>query len=97
DMVYRGGSSLAGTDHLGVTGVTAELLSRGTTTRSAQEIAEAIEGRGGGTGAFATGDYLDLGVFALVEDRDFAFELLADMVQNPTFPEEDLEVNKAQL
>src|SRR5690606_651047 len=73
------------------------LLTRGTENRSAQQIAEDIESAGGGFGAGASADALSAGIYALSENTDLAFELLGDMVLNPTFPENELEVRRQEL
>lgn len=97
DLIIRGGSSLAPPGQLAVAGAAAGLLTRGTTTRTAQEIVEAIEGRGGATGAYSTGDFLGIGIFALAKDLEFSAGLLADMALNPIFPQEELDVRISQL
>ncbi len=97
DLVFRGGGSLVPRGQFGLAGITAALLTRGTESRSAAEIAGAIEARGGITGAVATGDLLSVGVFSLVEDRLLATELLADMALHPAFPQQELDVQLGRL
>jgi predicted Zn-dependent peptidase len=62
------------------------LLFKGTKSRSASRIAEEIDSVGGELNAFTEKEYV--GFYARVLDRHlaFAFELLSDIVLNPTFP-----------
>ncbi|MCY3977568.1 MAG: pitrilysin family protein [Chloroflexi bacterium] len=91
DVYLAGGSTAQPTDLAGTAGITGYLISRGTETRSAQDIAGAIEQVGGAVGSFGSSDFLQLGVFALIEDADLAFDLLADMALNANFPENEFE------
>jgi zinc protease len=91
-----GGTSAAPDDLPGVAQITSSLLTRGTETRTAQEIASEIEQVGGSIGASVNRDRFTAGVFALREDAELAFDLLSDIVQNPTFPETELEVSRQQ-
>lgn len=97
DIVFRGGAALAPLDLTGIAGATADLLTRGTTTRTAAQLNTEIESRGGVTGSYSSGDFLGVGMFALAEDREHAFELLSDMALNPAFPQEEIDVQRQQL
>ena len=96
DIFFAGGSTAAPQDLPGLAGMTGDLITRGTTTRSAQDIAGAIEQVGGAVGSGGGSDSLSLGVFALIEDSDLAFELLEDMTLNANFAEEEVERERAE-
>ena len=96
DVFFAGGSSVQPQELSGVAGMTGQLISRGTESRSAQDIAGAIEQVGGAIGSGGGSDSLQLGVFALIEDSDLAFELLADMTLNANFPEDEVERERAE-
>ena len=96
DVYFAGGGSAAPQELPGLAGMTGSLISRGTESRSAQDIAGAIEQVGGAVGSSAGSDSISLGVFALIEDADLAFDLLADMTLNANFPEEELERERSQ-
>jgi zinc protease len=97
DLYLPGGGSAVPADKAGLAEITASLLTRGTETRSAQEIASVIEQEGGSIGAGASSDSLSVGVFALKEDIDLAFDLLSDVALNPTFPEAEFEIEREGL
>lgn len=96
DVYITGGGTAAPQDLPGLANLTGQLISRGTATRSAQDIAGAIEQVGGAVGSGGGGDSLQLGVFALIEDTDLAFELLADMTLKASFPENEVERERAE-
>jgi predicted Zn-dependent peptidase len=70
------------------------MLFKGTETRTAQEIAEAMDAVGGQLNAFTSREYTCY--YAKVLDTHFplAAEILADMLQNSLFTPEDVEKEK---
>jgi zinc protease len=86
-----GGTAIASAKQAGLAGMTAALLRQGTTTRSAQQIAEAIDRVGGSLSAGATADVTQASVTVLTSSLDLGFELLADIVQRPAFANEEIE------
>jgi zinc protease len=82
------GGVLAETDqNNGITRLTARMLLKGTTSRSADEIAESIESVGGSIRYFSGNNSFGVSTHALSDDLELALELVADVLQNPTFPE----------
>src|SRR5512142_3195210 len=67
------------------------LLFKGTTTRSAADIAKIIDSVGGQLNAFTDKEYV--GFYAKVMDRHLplAFEVLSDIVLHPTFPAREID------
>ncbi len=62
---------------------------KGTTTRSARQIAEEIEAVGGGLNALTSFETTDYFARVLKENVPLALDILADILQNPSFAEED--------
>ncbi|MCB0111965.1 MAG: insulinase family protein, partial [Caldilineaceae bacterium] len=89
-LVLPGGESAAPAAQTGVAALTADLLTRGTTTRSAQEIAGTIEETGGQLIATAGQDTLNVLVSGLSENFAESLALLGDVALNPTFPAQEL-------
>jgi zinc protease len=75
----------------GLAGATADLLTQGTATRSAQQIAAAIEGVGGSLGAGSASDFAYVSASVTSDQLDLGLELLADVVLHPSFPVDELE------
>jgi zinc protease len=95
-LAMPGGSFYDPAAKVGVADLMAGLLTKGAGSRTADEIAAAIEGVGGSIGASAGTDFLTLNTAVLSGDRQLAFELLADAALRPTFPESELELLRKQ-
>jgi len=87
----RVGSRFEGDYPCGISHFIEHILFKGTKSRSAAEIAKAIDLIGGQLNAFTDKEYV--GFYAKVLDRHLplAFELLSDIVLNPGFPAAELE------
>ncbi|MGH7561275.1 MAG: insulinase family protein [Gemmatimonadales bacterium] len=80
----------------GLADMVAGLLTKGAGRRSAEQIAEAIEGAGGSLSAGAGSDFLSVSSTVLSTALPLAFSLLADVVVRPTFPEKEIELLRTQ-
>jgi predicted Zn-dependent peptidase len=70
------------------------MLFKGTSTRSAEDIAQAIDSIGGQMDAFTAKEYASYYIKVLDEHLPFAVEVLSDIVMRPAFSPEDLEREK---
>jgi predicted Zn-dependent peptidase len=95
-LTFRAGSAYEAAAKTGLAGLVAELLTKGTKTRSAEQIAATIEGAGGSIGAGADDDFLTITSGVLTDHADLAFELLGDVVRNATFPEAEVELARTR-
>src|ERR1017187_8984503 len=75
----------------GVASATAALMQLGTKTRNAKEIAEAIADLGATVSIGASSEGGTVSVSALSENFDAALDLAADILLNPTFPQDELD------
>ena len=82
------------TEKAGLANLTAELLTEGTKKRKATDISEESEFIGASLGASADSDYTLITLSVLKKDIEKGFELLSDIVLNPTFPEDEITRNK---
>ena len=80
----------------GLAGITAQLLNKGTEGRTALEIAEAVDFIGAYLSAYAGADNTMVNLGALTPDLPVALDLMADIVMNPTFPDDELELIRTQ-
>jgi zinc protease len=76
--------------------MTASLLTRGTTTRSATQIAEAIETLGGTLTSGAGWDASTITTSVMSNRIGQAFEIMSDVVRNPSFKDEEIERSRRQ-
>jgi predicted Zn-dependent peptidase len=70
------------------------MLFKGTTTRSAEDIAQAIDSIGGQLDAFTAKEYASYYIKVLDEHLPLAMDILSDIVRNPAFSAEDIEREK---
>ena len=70
------------------------MLFKGTATRSAEDIAQAIDSIGGQLDAFTAKEYASYYIKVLDEHLPLAIDILSDIVMNPAFSAEDIEREK---
>ena len=87
----KSGGEVDPADLSGVADMTAALLTRGTKTRSATEIAEQIEALGGSISSGAGWDSSAATIGVTSSRFAAALEILADVVRNPAFKDEEIE------
>lgn len=81
----------------GVAEMTANMLTQGTATRSAQQIAEAIDFIGGSLDASAGKDSTMVSLDIVRKDLDTGLDLMSDVVLHPAFSSEELSRQSQQL
>jgi predicted Zn-dependent peptidase len=70
------------------------MLFKGTGTRSAEDIAQAIDSIGGQLDAFTAKEYASYYIKVLDEHLPLAIDILSDIVRNPAFGPDDIEREK---
>ncbi len=70
------------------------MLFKGTATRSAEDIAQAIDSIGGQLDAFTAKEYASYYIKVLDEHLPLAIDILSDIVRNPAFSADDIEREK---
>jgi zinc protease len=96
-MLVRAGSAQDPKGKPGIANLVASLLDQGTTSRSAGEIAEAIDTIGGGLGAGAGTDLSFVSVVVMRDSFAFGLELLGDIVRHPAFAPDEIARQREQL
>ena len=92
---FKAGKLLDDNQTLGVAQLTAEMLTEGTGSRSSKEIADQIDYIGGSLGAHTGYDFTLLNGSALSNSTPKLFELFSDVLLNPSFPEDEIKLKKA--
>ncbi|MDQ1522267.1 MAG: zinc protease [Pyrinomonadaceae bacterium] len=95
-LVIRNGGEVDPPQLAGLADMTASLLTKGTQTRTAPQIAEAIEALGGSIESGARWDASTASVGVMSSRISNAMEILADVVRRPTFKDEEIERLRAQ-
>jgi len=81
----------------GLAGMVAQLLTKGTKTRTADQIAAEIEGVGGSLSASAGDDFFTVSVTVLTDQLDLGLGLLSDVLLNATFPDDEVELARKRV
>jgi zinc protease len=81
----------------GVAHFASKTIDRGTTTRSADQIAEALDSRGVSLAAAVTRQSLSLTCTCLVEDFDAILAQLADIIEWPAFPAAEVDSRRGEV
>ncbi|HZI17450.1 MAG TPA: pitrilysin family protein [Pyrinomonadaceae bacterium] len=81
----------------GLTDMMTDMLLEGTETRSSRRIAEETARYGATLNAGASSDYTIVSASSLSTYADRALDLLADVALRPSFPEDELELAKANI
>ena len=90
----RWGASHEPPDLMGAAHLIEHMVFKGTGNRSGRQIALEIEGIGGSLDAYTTREHTAYYVRVLDEDLPVAVNVLADLVGNPLFREDDLALEK---
>lgn len=73
------------------------MVFKGTKNRSAEDIARSVDSVGGGLDAFTSKELVSFNAKVLDEHLPIALDILADLVLNPLFREEDIEKEKSVI
>ncbi|HEX9369265.1 MAG TPA: pitrilysin family protein [Vicinamibacterales bacterium] len=88
------GSRHESVDRSGIAHFVEHMLFKGTGTRTAEDIAQAIDSIGGQLDAFTAKEYASYYIKVLDEHLPTAVDLLSDIVMNPNFAADDLDKEK---
>jgi predicted Zn-dependent peptidase len=77
--------------HAGIAHFVEHMLFKGTTSRSAEDIAQQVDSIGGQLDAFTSKEYAGYYIKVLDEHLPLAVDVLSDLVLNPIFAPEDIE------
>ena len=95
-LLVRAGAAQDPADKPGVAALVATLLDQGTTTKSAEQIANSIDSIGGAMGTGAGSDLSFVNAVVMKDSLNFGLTLVADVTLNPAFATEEIERQKQQ-
>lgn len=90
-LVIKTGATADPAGRTGLAALTAGLITKGTPTRSAVDIAEAMDFIGGSLSSSAAEDFSAVTMTALKKDLPAALSLMSDVVLRPSFPAAEVE------
>ena len=95
-LLVRTGASSEPAAKAGLANLTAAMLTKGTKTRTAEQIAEQIEFLGGSIGSGAGWNGSSITISATSDKLDRVMAIMADVALDPTFKQEELDLLKSQ-
>lgn len=93
----HGGLAADPKDRPGLSELLADTLDQGTKSRTARQIAEQLQGAGGDFAGRASRDGITVSTNVLATDAGPALTVLADVLQNATFPDSEVALAKRNL
>src|SRR4051794_28092372 len=91
------GSGYDPSSAVGVSHFVSRVIDRGSDRRSADDIAEALDGRGVALSVGVLRHSFTLGCTCLAEDLEAMLDLLADIVRRPSFPAAEVDTRRAEI
>jgi zinc protease len=95
-LIVRAGAAQDPDDKPGVAELAAALLDQGTATKSAEQIADAIDSIGGALGTGAGSDLSYINAVVMKDSFAFGLDLVSDLAQHPAFAREEIERQRQQ-
>ncbi len=97
EVILRTGAAHDPAGKAGLASLTSGLLRKGAGSRTATELAEAVDFVGGSLGASADYEGTRVAGEFLAKDADLALELVTDLLRRPTFAAEEVERLKGEV
>jgi predicted Zn-dependent peptidase len=91
------GSRIERAPENGISHFIEHMVFKGTTHRSAEDIARSVDSVGGGLDAFTSKELVSFNTKVMDEHLPLALDILADLVLNPLFREEDIAKEKSVI
>ena len=91
------GSRRENSEQNGISHFIEHMLFKGTTHRSAEDIARSVDSVGGNLDAFTAKELVCFNTKVLDQHLPLAFDVLADLVLNPAFRDEDIDKEKGVI
>jgi predicted Zn-dependent peptidase len=91
------GSRSEAREQNGISHFIEHMLFKGTHNRTAEDIARSVDSVGGNLDAFTSKELVCFNTKILDEHVEYAFDVLADLVLNPLFREDDIEKEKGVI
>jgi zinc protease len=95
-LLVRAGAVQEPADRPGVANFVSALLTQGTTTRSAKQIANTIDSAGGFLNATSGNELTSIFGAVIKDQTDVALALVSDIAQHPAFAEDEISLQRRQ-
>lgn len=95
-LLVKTGGEADPADRAGLAAMTSTVLTQGTKTRTAEQVARGVEALGATLDSNTVWDLTTVDLSVMSKNLGKAMEFLADAVRNPTFPKADLDRERQQ-
>ena len=95
-LLIRAGAANDPDNKPGVAALATTLLDQGTTSKTAEQIANSIDSIGGAMGVGAGSDHSFINAVVMKDSLNFALDLVSDVARNPAFAPEEIERQRQQ-
>lgn len=96
-LIVRAGGAQDPVDRPGVAYLAASLLDQGTTTKTAEQVATAIDSIGGAIGSGVLSDLTFINAAVMKDSLGPGLDLMSDLARNPAFAPEEIERQRQQI
>lgn len=96
-LIVRAGAAQDPDNRPGLAALAASLLDQGTTTKTAEQVAQAIDSIGGAMGVGAGSDLSYINAAVMRDSLSVGLDLVADVARNPAFAAEEIERQRQQV
>jgi zinc protease len=96
-LIVRAGAAQDPDAKPGVASLAASLLDQGTTTKTAEQVAQSIDSIGGAMGVGAGSDLTSVFAAVMKDSLEVGLDIIADVARNPAFAPEEIERQRQQM
>ena len=96
NLFIKGGTAIETDNEAGITNLTVQLLTKGTSNRTSEKIAIESEALGATISAGCSNDFSEVSMIVPADNFAATFDIFSDVVNNPTFPEKEFEKEKTR-
>jgi len=95
--VFLGGVRFENEKNNGISNILSDMFTRGTDTRSAEDIAVEIESLAAEIDGFSGRNSIGIAVESLSKNYDKTMDIFADVILNPSFPDQEIERARREI
>jgi zinc protease len=96
-LIVRAGAAQDPENRLGLASLAASLLDQGTTSKSAEQVAQSIDSIGGAMGVGAGSDMTQVYAAVMKDSLDVGLDIISDVARNPAFAPQEIERQRQQM
>ena len=96
-LIVRAGSAQEPDDKPGLASLASTLLDQGTTTKTAEQVAQSIDSIGGAMGVGSGSDLTSIFAAVMKDSFDVGLDIISDVARNPAFAPEEIERQRQQM